>query len=251
MKKVENQEQKKKLLKQIGKYTTAAGAALLTGNLANANVHFTTATINLDGANDNSEVYYPVDFDGDGLGEISIGVSTSYWSSSSYSAKVWLTYGYDTGVSTYEHVENDGNYFGNADPAPLALNKIIGPTLQSGATWDDEGSDTIVSTDSGSISDGSFGYYPGETRYLGVRFTGDSGANWYYGWVGIQINHTPLGGGTVGQIINYAYEDIPNTPIYAGGGAAAVPVLPIVSAIGLGLSGLFGFIRNRRKKNSI
>jgi hypothetical protein len=250
MKKAENHEQKKQLLKQIGKYATAAGAVLLTGNLANATVHLTTTTINLVGDNGDDDIYYPIDFDGDGYGEVSIGVYTSYWSSSSMSASVWLTSASSAWVSTYEHVENDGNYFNNADPAPLALNKIIGPTLQSGATWDNEGSDTIVSTEDSSIDDGSFGYYPNETRYLGVRFT-DDGTHWYYGWIGIQIHSTPLGGGIVGHIIDYAYEDVANSPIYAGGGASTVPVLPIASALGLGLAGLFGFIRNRRNKRNV
>jgi hypothetical protein len=244
---VQRQKQNKELLKKIGRYTTAAGAALLTGNLANANVHLTTTTINLNGNNDGDKVYYKVDFDGDGLGEISIGVSTSTFDSK---ARVWLTYGYDNGVTNYQHVENTSNYFSNADPAPLAMNKIIGPTLESSASWDGEHSDTIVSTESSSVDDGSFGYYPNETRYLGVRFTGDHGTNWYYGWVGLKIYSTPLNGGTVGQIINYAYEETPNTAILAGN-AHAVPVLPIASAIGLGLAGLFGTIRNRRKKNNI
>lgn len=251
----EKQENQKQLLRKIGKYTTAAGAVLLTGNLANANVHLTTTTIDLIGGPGGNNHYYPIDFDGDGLGEISIGVSTSYWSAGGYGAFVWLTYGYDTGVTSYNQLENS-NYWSNGDPAPLALNKVIGPTIESSSWWDDQSGDSIANSTNGSFdtSSGNFGAYPNETRYLGIRFTGDSGANWYYGWVGIQINNTPLsssGSGTkVGEIIDYAYEKTPNRAILAGSGTA-VPILPIASITGMGLVGLFGFLRNRRKKNSI
>ncbi|HPR31139.1 MAG TPA: hypothetical protein PLK12_03545 [Prolixibacteraceae bacterium] len=255
----DHQEKKKQLLQKIGKYSTAAGAVLLTGNLANAIVYPTQTTIDLTSGPGGAPRYYPIDFDHDGLGEVSIGVLTSYWtytnSSITYSAPratVWLTYGYDTGVSTYEHIENH-NYWSAADPAPLELNKVIGPTLESGSFWNGESSDTIVSSRYSSIWDGNFGYYPNETRYLGVRFTGDGGTNWYYGWVGIQIFDTPLAdapynGSTVGRIIDYAYETDTNTEILAGS-STPVPVLPIASALGLGLVGLFAFLRNRRKKN--
>ena len=43
----ENNEKRSQLLRKVGKYTAAAGAVLLTGNLANAAVHFTPSTINL------------------------------------------------------------------------------------------------------------------------------------------------------------------------------------------------------------
>lgn len=257
----ENQEKKKQILQKIGKYTTAAGAVLLTGNLANAIVYPTVTTVDLIGGPDGNDHYYPIDFDHDGLGEVSIGASTSYWSANSMYGWVWLTYGYDTGVTSYQQRENT-NYPTWYDPAPLALNKTIGPTSNFSTWWDNQHSDTIVWTNDGSIytwwgsaSGGNFGYYPNDTRYLGVRFTGDGGAHWYYGWIGIMIYDTPLAsnsasGTSLGQITGYAYETDANTAI-AAGSSSTVPVLPIASALGMGLVGLFAFMRNRRKKNIV
>jgi hypothetical protein len=248
MKKVENQEQKKLLLKQIGKYATAAGAVLFTGNFANAATHLTTTTIDL------TDGYHYIDFDGDGLDEVRIDVDIST-SDSSASASISSA----SGASSLSVVW--GGHFvpgHDQDAAAFPLDQIIGPTLQFASSyWENTSGDTLISTSDGSLdetssADGNFGYYPNEIRYCGVRF--EKGGQTYYGWIGIRCNSfspsNPLyEQGSVGQIINFAYESTPDTPIYAGSGTAStVPILPIASAIGLGLAGLFGFIRNRRKK---
>jgi hypothetical protein len=251
MKKVENQEKKKKLLQQIGKYTTAAGAVLLTGNLANAEVHLTTTTINL------TDGIHGIDFDGDGQDEVQISVDIS---TSDSSADASISRG--SGASNLSVVW-DGHFVPghDHDAAAFPLGQIIGPTLQFGSSFwtnSSSGGDTLISTSDGSLdesssADGNFGYYPNEIRYCGVKF--DKGGQTYYGWIGIRCNSfspsNPLyEQGSVGQVINFAYESTPNTSINAGGGSA-VPVLPIASALGLGLAGLFGYIRNRRKKSIV
>jgi hypothetical protein len=243
MKKVENQEKKKKILQQIGKYTTAAGAVLLTGNLANAEVHLTTTTIDL------TPGIHGIDFDGDGLFELKVWVDQSTEDSS---ASIDIYLGSDPDATHFEDIHG-GPYDTNADAAAFPLGRIIGPTLATGSSfWSNSSWDTIISTDDSSVNDGNFGYYPGVTRYAGIRFTKDGGSSWKYGWIGIQIaDDFPLyDASSLGQIINFAYESTPDTPINAGGGSA-VPVLPIVSALGLGLAGLFGYIRNRRKKSIV
>jgi hypothetical protein len=249
MKKVENQEKKKKLLHQIGKYTTAAGAVLLTGNLANAEVHLTTTTIDL------TPGIHGIDFDGDGQDEVQISVNTSTEDSS---AGAGIILG--SGASDFSVVWS-GNFVPGhyGDAAAFPLGQIIGPTLQFGSSyWQNTSGDTLIFTSYGSLdntssADGNFGYYPNEIRYCGVKF--DKGGQTFYGWIGVRCNSfspsNPLiEQGNLGQIVDYAYESIPNTAINAGGGSA-VPVLPIASALGLGLAGLFGYIRNRRKKSIV
>jgi hypothetical protein len=241
MKKVEYQEQKKLLLRQIGKYATAAGAVMLTGNLANAAVHLTTTTINL------TPGYHGIDFDGNGQDEIYFSVFTS---SSNSTVSMYAYIGSDPNATTVDAIQS-GPFapFDSVDPAALPFNHLIGPTLPFTSAWAGLSGQTIISTGDGSNTSGNFGSYPGETRYMGVRFSGDGGSTWHYGWVGIHCNNLPLyGTGTVGSVINFAYETTPETPITAGSGAAAVPLLPLASALGLGLAGLFGFMRNRRKK---
>lgn len=238
------QEQKKELLRKIGRYSTAAGAVLLSGNLANAAVQMTTTTIDLTFGSDHG-----IDFDQDGLNELSIYVYTSIWSSSDPAAFIHL--GSDPDATSFEVLQG-GPFGGNGDLAPLPYGRTIGSDLAGNSYWSDSSWDTIVWTYWGSnIYDGNFGYYPDETRYAGVRFTNNAGSTWYYGWIGIQINSQPLTGtGTVGEIINYAYEMYPNGAILAGSATSTVvPLMPIASALGLGLIGLFGFLRARRKKH--
>lgn len=241
----EKQLQRKELLKKIGKYTTAAGAILLTGNLANAATHLTTVTFDIDY---NS---HGIDFDGDGDFEVFINAST--WSSSTSSGNwAFIEEGTDSGAQ-YVEVLQDGPFANDEwDPAALPFNHIIGPTLAGSSEWSDSFSATLMSTYSSSNdSDGNFDLYPNQLRFVGIRFSSD-GTNWHYGWIGVQANPLPYPTGDFGQVINYAYEDNLNSAILAGGGTAtAVPVLPIVSALGLGLVGLFGFLRNRRKKANI
>jgi hypothetical protein len=246
MDKKEKEEKRKQLLKKIGKYSTAAGAVLLTGNLANAQVHLTTTNIDLTFGNSHG-----IDFDGDGLNELNIYVYTSIYNSSDPAAFIYLGNDPD---ATYFQVIDGGPYdtFGSA--AALPLNRKIGPTLDSVSSYWSSGSwDAIAWTyfGEGNIFKGNFAYYTDQTRYMGVRFTKDGGSNWYYGWIGIQINSLPLAKtGTVGNVIDYAYQTSPNTGLLAGS-STAVPLVPIASAIGLGLAGLFGVIRSRRKKLSV
>lgn len=238
----ENNEKRSQLLRKVGKYTAAAGAVLLTGNLANAAVHFTPSTINLTPGS------YGIDFDGDGDFELIMDVSSSSYYSYFSGVRIILELGSDADATSFEVIQ--GGPFGtNYDVAAFPLNRIIGPTLASSSSyWRNENVDTIVSTVSGSFNDGNFGYYPLQTRYAGVRFTSDGGTNWHYAWIGININNTPLlGTGSAGQIVGFAYETTPNQSILAGSGAT-VPLAPLASAVGLGLVGLFGFFKSRRKK---
>lgn len=71
MDKKETLHEKNELLKKVGKYSVAAGAALLTGNVANAEALATSSTINLTFGN------HYIDLDGDGNNDVRFSVYTS------------------------------------------------------------------------------------------------------------------------------------------------------------------------------
>lgn len=256
----ENNEKRSQLLRKVGKYTAAAGAVLLTGNLANAAVNVTTVNLDLRDGD-----VHRIDFDGDGLFELvmtawQFSFSSSY--SSSYSARASLfpanaSYGLASSLmdpdARYVAVIQSGPFaYDGGDPAALPLNHIIGPTLQSSSGWFTYAwTATIISTKSSSTyGDGNFDRYPGQTRYIGIRYSSDN-TNWHYGWVAVQCNALPLyNKSSIGTLVSYGYEPTSNQAVLAGGGAT-VPLAPLASALGLGLVGLFGFFKSRRnRKNS-
>lgn len=244
------------ILKKIGKYATAAGAVLLTGNLANAAINLTTTTINL--SFDNS---HGVDFDGDGDNELIVNVIGSIYGTLDPIAFIQL--GSDADATSVEVINGgpynilSGSFF--YGPAAFPLNRIIGPTLASSSSYwaslrpAGYGVQAIIWTYNGAGNsmhiEGNFLSNVGDTKYAGIRFTNDGGTTWHYGWIGFEINNQPLAGtGTVGSIVNYAYESTADQPIYAGIAGPAVPLAPVASALGLGLVGLLGFFKSRRKK---
>ena len=236
------------LLKKIGKYSMAAGATVLAGNLANAATQTTITSINLTPGS------HGIDFDGDGNNELVLNgnsSSSSFWSTY-YGARMNIALGSDADATTFQVIHN-GPFDSNADPAAFPADRIIGATLSGSSNWSNSNYDTVVMSYYGYIYDGNFGFYPDETRYLGVRYSNDGGTNWYYGWIGINIDSSPnlLSDGTFGQVVNYAYEDNVNTPLLAGAGSSTpVPMSPWATGLGIGLIGLYGFYKTRRKVNA-
>jgi type IX secretion system substrate protein len=53
--------------------------------------------------------------------------------------------------------------------------------------------------------------YDAGYKYIGVRLF--KNGNYYYGWIQIKVSYFPP---IAVEIVNYAFEDIPNTPITAG-----------------------------------
>lgn len=246
-------EKNDQLLKKIGKYATAAGAVLLTGNLANAAVNVTTVNLALQ---DND--IHGIDLDGDGLFEFAMTVWQSSASNSSAGASLMpASYSFspssvDPDAQYVEVIQSGPFAYDGGDPAALPLNHLIGQTLASSSTWKANAwRATIISTSSSSTSfDGNFDRYPGQTRYIGIRFSSDN-INWHYGWIAVQCNTIPLyNKSSIGTLVSYGYETTPNQAILAGN-ATTVPLLPIASAAGLGLIGLFGFLKSRRKKETV
>jgi hypothetical protein len=131
---------------------------------------------------------------------------------------------------------SDGGAF---DITPSSLSAVLayrqGPLfspwaipLQAGALisgdpgqyeWASEGSLLTASRDGGVGSPLTIGYFSGlESAYLGFQFQ-QSGQT-YYGWVRAGAPLPFLNGGWV---YDYAYQTVPNTPIFAGEGAVPEP----------------------------
>ena len=244
MDKKETLHEKNELLKKVGKYSVAAGAALLTGNVANAEALATSSTINLTFGN------HYIDLDGDGNNDVRFTVYTS--SSSEVWASIRQLSSADMTVEVIDGIYTPGH---PGDPGALPQNFEIRPTVTGSGYWANA-NETIVGTESGYNNyDGNFNYYAGQTRYMGIRYSKDGGTTWYYGWMSIQVNNfspaNPLyNQSSVGQILGWSFGNLPDTAVLAGSGVT-VPLLPIASAAGLGLVGLFGALRARRKKQTV
>jgi hypothetical protein len=91
--------------------------------------------------------------------------------------------------------------FGPGAPISSSLDPVL-------AWWGTSGNGPSVIVSAADI--GSIGYFQGQTdAFAGVRL--DLAGGLYYGWMHIQNF-----GGNWGQISDWAYETIPNTPIFAG-----------------------------------
>jgi hypothetical protein len=106
------------------------------------------------------------------------------------------------------------------DPSPfviaLGANQLIGPDA-AGCSWLGNilGGDTLVAT----RDIGSIGYFVSvQSAYIGLQF--QQGGQTYYGWVRAGAPLPFLNGGWV---YDYAYQTVPNTPIFAGEGAVPEP----------------------------
>jgi hypothetical protein len=127
---------------------------------------------------------------------------------------------------------------------PLAAGQEIGPGA-AGYTWLTGDAQTLASA----ISSGTIGqpwltggYFPGvESAYLGFDF--QQAGQTYYGWIRVGA---PVVGINAGWVYDYAYETVPNTPIFAGEG------VPEPSAAGLGIlaAGVSYVFQGRTKPRS-
>ena len=110
-----------------------------------------------------------------------------------------------------------------AFPVPLSAGQQIGPAA-AGYSWLGNilGGDTLTAARDGGIIGQpplTIGYFTGvEQAYIGLQFQQDGQT--YYGWVSIGA---PVVGINAGWVYSYAYETIPNTPLFAGQGAVPEP----------------------------
>jgi hypothetical protein len=110
---------------------------------------------------------------------------------------------------------------------PLNYGQQIGPDAL-GYEWVNDG---VGSAFTACRDIGCIGYFTGvESAYGGLRF--QQGGQTYYGWVRVGA---PLAGFNGGWIYDYAYETVPDTPIFAGQGvpepsSASLCILAIIAA---------------------
>jgi hypothetical protein len=113
---------------------------------------------------------------------------------------------------------DDGN-----EVVALTAGTPIGSSLARGVIWYNKNTDAHSQANMGGASDGgATGYFYGGTYYLG--FDLNYGGADHYGWMRVS-NPTPV---LFGQILDWAYETTPNTPIQAG----AVPEPSIGALVG-------------------
>ena len=89
----------------------------------------------------------------------------------------------------------------------------------------------------------------GPNSFMGMRFSTNSGTDWYYGWVEVTWN-----GSDEFEILAAAYEDTLNTPILAGntggGGAVPEPASGAVVALLMGGTALRQWRKKRRENDA-
>lgn len=84
-------------------------------------------------------------------------------------------------------------------------------------------------------------FYLNDEGFVGVSLPSGSGNN--YGWIQVLVEPD-----ADIQIIDCAMESLANAPIAAG---STVPILPIASALGLGLVGLAAYLKGKKKRQII
>ncbi|MEO1496786.1 MAG: PEP-CTERM sorting domain-containing protein [Planctomycetota bacterium] len=196
-----------------------------------------------------SYVYTSVDLDADGQFDFALSIATSTTSSFSNSGGI--------AFSTYSRsVQIEALGFAGAevpiDSRGEAINLASGQTISSGLVFDDDallqggfsyqsylatagGANSLVS------SSGDFGNFPaGGTGLVGVRFNAPTGT--HLGWVRVGFEDVD-GLPGVAEILEWAYEDAPNTPILAG----ATSVIPEPAGLALLATGAAGVACLRRR----
>jgi hypothetical protein len=111
--------------------------------------------------------------------------------------------------------------FGANDALPLAAGRQIGPGA-AGYEWFADpsfGSNFSATYDGGADGPLQVGLFTGlQSAYLGLQF--QEGGQTYYGWARVGVPYTGL---DAVWLYDYAYETVPNTPIFAGEGAVPEP----------------------------
>ena len=121
---------------------------------------------------------------------------------------------------------------GDAYAYNFPIGAQIGSTPPFGQDWENSGAELILAFSS-FTPQGQFGN-AGE-GFIGVEF--NIGADTHYGWV--RVENRVGAPGQMYTLVDYAYEDTPNTPIDAG----AIPEPGSLGLLALGAVGLLGWRR--------
>jgi hypothetical protein len=153
-----------------------------------------------------------IDLNGDGTDDF------SFWGDTAAVASQSIT-GLAFAGSFNQFVKADTFVNGfHSDPINFAQGYSIRATVVPGpnGTWSwSNSSNTLAGI---GPTNGNFN---GQTGFIGVRFHSAAcqDASWHYGWIRFQNS-----GVGVGRVIDWAYEDVCDTPVLAGAGAPIAPV---------------------------
>jgi hypothetical protein len=202
---------------------TVVSLAALAGGKAHAAVVYDNGSPDQVNASIALDQEYDVDFDHDGQGDCSFLQSPLPGGASAL--KISLE-----GAQLAEVVAD-----GSGNPLAVSAGTLIGPNPSSGSF-------TITS---GTLYNGTtppVGYFsPGTPGYLGFEFTSGLDDSLHYGWVQFETTSGDPNAPT-GTVIDFAYDDSPNTPIVAG----AIPEPTSLSLLAAGAAGL-AMYRGRRR----
>ncbi len=224
--KIKTKKNKKEFSRQLLAYATTAAGVLAVAPAANAAIVYSGAK-NL--PVDNAHTPVNVTMDGSVHG-------FHFFTSSS--TKMEFGRAGSTGATSAIVT-----FTSNSD-ANLAPNYSIRSSLAAGKTWNNATTNRLFST-------GGKGFFSNTTGFLGVRFQGNCApGSFHYGWIRFQ-GLSNVNGNISGTIIDWAYEDVCNTPIAAGAGIpTAVPTVTEWGAMGMaGLLAAAAVMRLRKRNN--
>jgi hypothetical protein len=197
---------------------TVVSFAALAGSGAHASIVYDNGSPNPVNAPVSSLQNYSIDFDQDSSTEAEFNVSATPDGSA---LKLSLQNG--------EAISDATNY-----PLPLAQGTIVGPNPSNGS----------YTSAGGAIFNGGGGvgyFLPGTPGYIGFEFTSGLDSSLHYGWAQFETTSGDTTSPT-GTVIDFAYDNSPNTPIAAG----AVPEPTSLSLLAAGAAGL-AMYRGRRR----
>lgn len=199
---------------QLERYAALSAAFLTSSTAVDAGVVYTD--VDPDAIAMNSAVF--IDMNGDAVNDFNVNHIDTFSSATSFIYSLQIGQLFGSG-SNYGFVAVPG--YG------LHANALAsGATISSGAgittnTWATLGIQYYVNS-FGSIFSGAFGVIDGAGEtFVGVSF--EIGGNTHYGWIRMEMpaDHSFV------RVIDFAYEDVPNTPIAAGDmGACSSNVAP-------------------------
>jgi len=230
---IKSEKQTKSLSKQLMKYSMAASGTLLLCTQASATPQYSglqNTTL------DNSSLQ--VDMDGDGTKDFKIIDGT-----------------FDAGVVNYLIARQATNFSEENTAASIikdAPRFLAGQQIGPANSFSAKKYELAFRIGSSSSSFFSSGDFLRNTGFLGVKFK--IGTNTHYGWIQIEGGDPP----TYGKVIDWAYEDQPDTAILAGAKTATetkTATIPTLNEWGiLILMALIleeGLRRTRRKNEAV
>ncbi len=193
--------------KQLKLYSAVAAGVLAMAPPADAAVHYS----GLKNLPVNSSTSQYVDLNGDGLDDFKFGYA--YWTSSPNS---WGRGPFFYGLYGAGHIWGSGTAY-CFDAIKFASNYQIKATLiHPHFSWRTSYWDSLNGTFTGVIGNCQ-GNFNNTTGFLGVRFHSSAcyGGDFNYGWIRYH-GDTQVSGVASGTIMDWAYEDTCNVPIYSG-----------------------------------